>query len=119
MSLLGDHFLALGAQAVLIKGGHLLERDPSCNEVVDILRTLDGEEYRFRRPRLTPVGARGTGCTLAAAIAAGLAEGLTLRTAVENACDFVALALEQSRVTQPVGALCHAARRMPLSGETP
>lgn len=119
MSLLGDHLLALGAQAVLIKGGHLVERDPSCDEIVDILRTLDGEEYRFRRPRLAPVGARGTGCTLAAAIASGLAEGLTLRTAVENACDFVHSALKQSGLTQPAGALCHAARRMPISSDAP
>lgn len=113
MSRLGDHLLALGAQAVLIKGGHLVERDPSRDEIVDILRTLDGEEFRLRRPRLTPAGARGTGCSLAAAIASGLAEGLTLRTAVESACDFVHLALRHSALTQPVGALWHAARRMP------
>src|SRR5690606_35712020 len=41
MSSLADHFLAMGANAVLIKGGHLVERDPSLTEVVDLLRTLD------------------------------------------------------------------------------
>jgi hydroxymethylpyrimidine/phosphomethylpyrimidine kinase len=112
MSYLADHFLAMGARAVLIKGGHLLERDPEATSVVDILRTMDGEEFRLRRSRLTPAGSRGTGCTLAAAVAAGLAEGLTLRTAVENATSFVHRALEESTLLAPVGALFHAALRV-------
>lgn len=111
MSRLADLFLAMGAQAVLIKGGHLLERDPARTESVDILRTLDGEEHRIRHARLYPAGSRGTGCTLAAAIAAYLAEGLTLRTAVDRACDFVCAALQGSSVYEPVGALYHAASR--------
>lgn len=111
MSSLADHFLAMGANAVLIKGGHLVERDPSLIEVVDLLRTLDGEEFRLRRPRLKPVGSRGTGCTLASAIACGLAEGLTLHSAVENAQDFVHQALLGSGVHGAVGALDLSARR--------
>lgn len=105
MSSMADHFLAMGANAVLIKGGHLLERDPTLTEVVDLLRTLDGEEYRLSRPRLAPMGSRGTGCTLAAAIACGLAEGLTLYSAVSNACDFVHQALRGSSIHGAVRAL--------------
>ncbi len=111
MSRLADYLLAMGANAVLIKGGHLLERDPELDVVVDLLRTIDGEEYRLSHGRLHPAGSRGTGCTLAAAISAGLAEGLTLRSAVETAGDFVHAALEQSARQLPTGALHHSAHR--------
>ena len=111
MSLLADHLLAMGANAVLIKGGHLLQRDDSLDDAVDLLRTLDGEEYRLAQPRLSPAGTRGTGCTLASAIAAGLAEGLTLKTAVENAQSFVHRALLDSERFRPTGAIDHAAHR--------
>jgi hydroxymethylpyrimidine/phosphomethylpyrimidine kinase len=66
--------LRLGPKAVLLKGGHL-EGAP-----VDILATSSGVE-RFTASRI-PARARGTGCRLASAIAAGLARGLLLREAV-------------------------------------
>ena len=72
-----------GARAVLVKGGHL-----SDGEVVDVL--LDaGEWHVWRRPRLDTTSTHGTGCTLSAAVAAGLARGRPLRAAVEAALDFV------------------------------
>lgn len=74
-----DRLLLMGQAAVLIKGGHL-----GGEVVVDLLRTADGFERRFESPRL-PLDAHGTGCVLASAIAAGLAQGLTLETAVSRA----------------------------------
>ena len=73
----------MGARAALVKGGHL-----AGDQVVDVL-LLDGEIRRFARPRLPTKGTHGTGCTLSAAIAAGLALGRPLERAVEDALDFV------------------------------
>lgn len=78
---------ARGARAVLIKGGHL----PG-DEVVDVL-LCDGRCRRFRHPRVPTTSTHGTGCTLSAAIAAGLALGCEIETAVERALGFVHLAL--------------------------
>ncbi len=79
-----DRLLALGAAAVLLKGGHL----PG-ESVVDLLRTADGAEHRFESPRLATTSTHGTGCTLASAVAAGIAEGWTLSDAVARAHDYV------------------------------
>ncbi|MDQ3389111.1 MAG: bifunctional hydroxymethylpyrimidine kinase/phosphomethylpyrimidine kinase [Gemmatimonadota bacterium] len=77
----------MGAAAALLKGGHL-----EGEELVDIL--LDGREWHeWRRPRLHARGSHGTGCTLSAAIAAGLAHQRPLRQAVEDALDFVQRAM--------------------------
>ena len=71
--------LDAGAQAALVKGGHL-----GGDEVVDLFR--DGESERlFRGPRIRTRHTHGTGCTLSAAIAAGLALGTPLPEAVEAA----------------------------------
>lgn len=79
--------VAAGARAALVKGGHL-----AGHTVVDVLH--DGREViRYQRPRVLTRGAHGTGCTLSAAIAAGLAHGRPLRRAVEDALDFVHRAL--------------------------
>jgi hydroxymethylpyrimidine/phosphomethylpyrimidine kinase len=86
---LADALLALGAAAVLVKGGHL----PG-DTVVDLLRTADGEEHRFEGRRVETRSSHGTGCTLASAIATGVAEGLTLASAVDRARRFVVRALE-------------------------
>lgn len=66
--------LQAGARAALVKGGHLVG-DP-----VDVLATEGGVE-RFSAPRLQS-RARGTGCRLSSAVAAGLACGLPLRDAL-------------------------------------
>ena len=78
-----DRLLLMGQSAVLITGGHL----PG-DRVVDLLRTADGLERRFEAPRL-PDTPHGTGCALSSAIAAGLAHGYTLESAVERAHTFV------------------------------
>jgi hydroxymethylpyrimidine/phosphomethylpyrimidine kinase len=75
--------LTLGAPAVLLKGGHL----PG-EQVVDLLATLDGVE-EFVAPRIATRHTHGTGCTLASAVAAGLAQGVGLRDAVVRARAYV------------------------------
>jgi hydroxymethylpyrimidine/phosphomethylpyrimidine kinase len=86
-----DALLALGPSAVLMKGGHL-EGDT----VVDVLRTADGADHRFEGPRIISRSTHGTGCTLASAIAAGVAEGLTLQGAVARARDYVVEAIRRA-----------------------
>jgi hydroxymethylpyrimidine/phosphomethylpyrimidine kinase len=78
--------LALGCGAVLLKGGHARGA-----EAVDIL--CDGGIHRFVRPRLATHHGHGTGCTLAAAIAALVAQGVGLAQAVERAKSYVWQAL--------------------------
>lgn len=79
--------LTLGVPAVLLKGGHL----PG-DTVVDLLATEDGVE-EFAAPRLASRHTHGTGCTLASAIASGLAQGMGLRDAVLRARSFVRAAI--------------------------
>lgn len=77
----------MGAGAALVKGGHL----PS-GEAADVF--WDGSEERiWRRPRIATRHVHGTGCTLSAAVAAGLAGGTRLPQAVDAAIDFVARAI--------------------------
>ena len=78
----------MGARAALVKGGHL-----SGTEMVDVL--FDGSGFHVVRARRLPVdNPHGTGCTLSAGIAAGLALGRSLPDAVEDAGGFVRRAIE-------------------------
>lgn len=86
----GEALLALGAGAVLIKGGHL----PG-DEVIDLLVTPDGETV-LEGPRVDTRHTHGTGCTLASACAAGLARGLPLEQAVVEAWAYVAEAIRRA-----------------------
>jgi hydroxymethylpyrimidine/phosphomethylpyrimidine kinase len=79
--------LDLGPASVLMKGGHL-----AGPEVVDLLITRDGV-HRFAHTRITTTSTHGTGCTLASAIATGLAQGMTVAAAIERAIDFVLAAM--------------------------
>ena len=79
MQAAGADLLALGARAVLVKGGHL-EGD----RLFDVLVGPDGVEI-FEGERIQTRHTHGTGCTLASAIATGLGQGLTLRAAVARA----------------------------------
>jgi hydroxymethylpyrimidine/phosphomethylpyrimidine kinase len=120
MSLAADHLLARGASAVLIKGGHLIEAEPELEVITDLLRTADGEQMLFERPRrkiMQPpkskgpeLGFRGTGCTLTSAIAAGIAEGHTLRSAVERARDYLDAAMGAASPFLNVRGLGHSLR---------
>ena len=75
--------LEMGAGAALIKGGHL----PG-SALVDVL-VVPGAVRRFTRERIDTTSTHGTGCTLSAAITAGLAQGQSLERAVEEGLDFV------------------------------
>lgn len=82
----------MGAGSVLLKGGH----DPSTQDlVIDML--YDGRGFRFwENKRLDTRHTHGTGCTLSAAITAGLARGLALPDAVDIAEAFIHAAIEHS-----------------------
>jgi hydroxymethylpyrimidine/phosphomethylpyrimidine kinase len=79
--------LALGAKAVLIKGGHA-HGPESADLLVDATHTV-----RFAAARIATENTHGTGCTLSSAIAAGLAKGRNLHDAVREAKDFVTSAI--------------------------
>src|SRR5215471_7267153 len=83
----GERLLALGARAVLVKGGH-----GSGAESVDLL--IEPNAFaRFAADRIATENTHGTGCTLSSAIAAGLAKGLGLTEAVGAAKTYVTAAL--------------------------
>jgi len=90
MEAAGREILKNGCSAVLMKGGHL-----SSTEMTDLLITADGVKSFSHRAR--PGSYHGTGCTLSAAITAGLARGQTLEEAVPCAIDFVQDCIRLSR----------------------
>jgi hydroxymethylpyrimidine/phosphomethylpyrimidine kinase len=82
---------ALGAQHVVVKGGHLAGAD----ECIDIL--FDGRHFtEFTAPRVETRNTHGIGCTFASAIAAELARGRSVPEAVSTAKEFVTMALQHS-----------------------
>ncbi len=83
-----ERLAMLGAGAVLMKGGHL-EGD----RVIDLL-FHEGRFDRFEDGRIQSRSTHGTGCTLASAIAVGLAQKMALRDAVARARDYVRKAIE-------------------------
>ena len=85
-----EMIVKLGCKAVLLKGGHL-EGDT----VTDLLLDKDGAEI-FVHKRINTVHTHGTGCTLASAIATGLAQGMRLRDAVIRARSYVHKAIEHA-----------------------
>lgn len=86
----GEALLALGAEAVLMKGGHVPGKT-----VTDVLLTRSGETL-LEGPRVDTRHTHGTGCTLASACAAGLATGLSLEVAVAEAWAYVAEAIRRA-----------------------
>jgi len=82
-----ERLLASGAKAVLMKGGH-----GKGAQSADLLVTATATE-RFAAARIATGNTHGTGCTLAAAIAAGLAKGEDLSAAVRAAKDYVTAAI--------------------------
>jgi hydroxymethylpyrimidine kinase / phosphomethylpyrimidine kinase / thiamine-phosphate diphosphorylase len=85
---------ALGTKNVLIKGGHL------AGDCIDLL--FDGKEFTtFAGPRFETKNTHGTGCTLSAAIATGLGQGLLMPDAVRRAKDYVTTAI---RFALPFGS---------------
>ena len=79
--------LALGAPAILLKGGHL-----DGPELVDLLATAD-DLVEMRSPRINTRHTHGTGCTLASAVATFLAQGIALEPAIRRARAYVHAAI--------------------------
>jgi hydroxymethylpyrimidine/phosphomethylpyrimidine kinase len=115
MTRAGHALLKLGARAALITGGHL-EGD----ELVDVLVAEGGATRCFVHARVETTSTHGTGCTLSAAIAAGLAQGRPLQQAVGDAVDFVQRAIAAAPgLGQGRGPLNHfvpAPPRPPVEG---
>ncbi len=84
----GETLLKLGPKYVLMKGGHM-----DGDELVDILVSADAKPVEFRSARIDTVHTHGTGCTTASAIAAGIAQGLSVEDAVSRARDYVRMAI--------------------------
>ena len=81
--------VTMGAKAALVKGGHLQGAS------TDIL--YDGERFReYTAQRIETASTHGTGCTLASAIAAGLAKGMSISDAVAQAKDYVTAAIRHA-----------------------
>lgn len=86
----GRALIAMGAHAVLMKGGHL-----DGDQLTDLLVTRDDERV-FAAPRIDSRHTHGTGCTLASACAAGIARGLPLEQAVDRAIAYVREAIRRA-----------------------
>lgn len=102
-----SQLLAMGARAVLLKGGHL-----AGEQVCDLFASQDGSTFWLRAPRIASANTHGTGCTLSSAIAAHLARGQDLSTALHRAHAYVRQALQagaQVRTGQGSGPLNHGA----------
>jgi hydroxymethylpyrimidine/phosphomethylpyrimidine kinase len=84
----GEQLLRLGCRAVLVKGGHL-----ATDTVTDVLMTAAGSSRVWESSRIASRHTHGTGCTLASAIATGLAQSLALDDAVDRARDYVQRAI--------------------------
>ena len=99
-----EKILALGAKAVLVKGGHLLRED----SVTDVF-FYKGELTLFEDRRIFTENTHGTGCTLSAAITAELAAGIPLEEAVRRGRQYLRMGLEASfRPGKGWGPLGHA-----------
>ena len=95
--------LEMGSKAVLLKGGHL-----KGETLTDILVTKDAEKT-YSGPRLLTKHTHGTGCSMASAVATGIAQGNTLEMAVQRARDYVFTAIKTApQFGEGHGPLNHA-----------
>lgn len=91
-----QRLLALGARAVLIKGGHVQGGQGVPRESVDFLVTPE-QVLRLAAPRIVTRNTHGTGCTLSSALAANLARGHALNDAARIAKAYVTRAIESAK----------------------
>ncbi|AQL42306.1 bifunctional hydroxymethylpyrimidine kinase/phosphomethylpyrimidine kinase [Halorientalis sp. IM1011] len=106
MRAVGEALLDLGATAALVKGGHVDRADG--DGVADVLVTEETVET-VRHPRVATDATHGSGCTLSSAIAANLARGEDLTTAVEAGIDLLARAVRYPLdVGEGPGSVHHA-----------
>ncbi len=108
----GSRILALGAAAVLVKGGHL-----DGAEIVDVLVERGRPPQSFKGTRIDTRHTHGTGCTLASAIATGIAQGLDLPSAVRRARAYVREAIATApELGRGHGPLNHGHTVKPFTG---
>jgi hydroxymethylpyrimidine/phosphomethylpyrimidine kinase len=86
-----ERLLERGAKAALVKGGHIPGK-----RLIDVLQTTTGE-WIFESERVDTTSTHGTGCTLASAVAALVAQGLALPDAVEGARDYLYGAIKNAK----------------------
>jgi hydroxymethylpyrimidine/phosphomethylpyrimidine kinase len=86
-----ERLLELGAHGALVKGGHLVG-----SVIHDVLQTTTGE-WIFEGPRIDTKATHGTGCTLASAVAALLAQGVSLPDAIERAREYLLGAIQNAQ----------------------
>ena len=94
---------SMGARAVLVKGGHRAIQQ----QAIDLLLDEDGRFVEFRSEYVDVGEIHGSGCTLSAAIAAGLGKGMTLEDAVRAAKNYIT---EQIRALRSAPRIGHGAR---------
>jgi hydroxymethylpyrimidine/phosphomethylpyrimidine kinase len=82
-----EALLRMGAHAVMVKGGHV------AGDTVRDLVVTARESFILEAERIETQHTHGTGCTLASAIAAGLAQGMALKPAIERAHAYVQQAI--------------------------
>jgi hydroxymethylpyrimidine/phosphomethylpyrimidine kinase len=103
--------MAMGAPAVLVKGGHL-----EGSTLLDLLIESD-QVTEITSERLQTRNLHGTGCTLSSAIACFLAQGYSLRQAVRGGHDYVRHAIEAAKTMslgQGHGPVNHAFSPLPM-----
>jgi hydroxymethylpyrimidine/phosphomethylpyrimidine kinase len=94
---------AMGARAVLVKGGHRAID----GQATDVLLDENGRFVEFREDYINVGEIHGSGCTLSAAIAAGLGKGMTLEDSIRSAKTYIT---EQIRVLRSAPLIGHGAR---------
>ena len=106
----GERLLRLGAEAVLIKGGHFDETPTGNNDLIDWLCLPGVTPRALPQPRVDTINNHGTGCTLSAAIATFLGMGQSLVDAVIHAQRYLNLCLRLAYAPgKGVGPVNHAA----------
>lgn len=106
MEKIARDLLVFGAHSVLLKGGHL-----DGEEITDVLinNSSNLESYVYTSLRIATRHTHGTGCTLASAIATGIAQGMEIKEAVKRARDYVHEAIRTApQLGQGHGPLNHA-----------
>jgi hydroxymethylpyrimidine/phosphomethylpyrimidine kinase len=107
---IANAFFDKGVKAVLIKGGHSLDK----NEATDYLVTRSLEMNSFTTPRVHTSHTHGTGCILSSAIASYLAQGEKMGKSVMHAKDFLYQNLQSSSSINFKYVEPHATRKEPL-----
>lgn len=92
MDVLADQLLTLGPKSVLLKGGHA-----SSEQSNDIYVDKTGIRTTLEAPRIDSNNTHGTGCTLSAAICAGIARGLTTLDACQQAKRYLSSAIQAAK----------------------